>query len=36
MGILPVDISGHHMCAWCPWRPKEDVGSFGIGITDGG
>jgi hypothetical protein len=25
----------HHMCAWCPQRPEDGVGSHGTGVTDG-
>ena len=23
----------HHLHVWCPWRPEEDVRSFGIRVT---
>lgn len=23
-----------YVCAWCPWRPVENIGSPGTGITD--
>jgi hypothetical protein len=25
MNTLPVCMSVHHMCAWCPWRPGKKV-----------
>lgn len=23
--VLPVCVSMHHLCAWCPWRLEEGV-----------
>lgn len=34
MCILPACTSVCHMCAWCPRRPKEFIGSPGTIITD--
>lgn len=35
MNILPACMDVYHMYAWCLWRPKEDVGIHGTGVTDG-
>lgn len=34
MKTLPASISMHHICASCPWQPKECIGSLGTRVTD--
>lgn len=26
MDALPAFMSGHYMCAWCPWWPEKAIG----------
>lgn len=26
--VLPVRVSVHRVCAWCPWRSEEDIRSL--------
>lgn len=33
--VLPEIMYVHHVCAWCPWRSEEGVGSPGPGVKDG-
>lgn len=35
MGALPACMSGYYLCACCPERPEESVGSLETGVTDG-
>lgn len=30
---LAACVSLYHVCAWCPWRPEEGVGSFGTVVV---
>lgn len=32
MGVLPICMSVHHVCAWCP---RKGVGSPGTGVSNG-
>lgn len=32
---LPICMHLHHMCSWCPWRPKEGVRSPVTSVPDG-
>lgn len=34
MTALPTYVSVHHMCAWCPQRSEESVGSPETGVMD--
>lgn len=36
MSILTACVHGYHMCAQCPQRSEEAVGSPGAGVTEGG
>lgn len=35
MCILPVFMSVHHKCAWCPRRAEEVIRSLGTEVIDG-
>lgn len=35
MCILPVYMSVHHKCAWCPQRSEEVIRSLGTEVIDG-
>lgn len=32
MSVLTECMYAHHVFAWCPWKPEEDVGVFGTGV----
>ena len=33
MDVLPACLSVYHLCAWCPQRPEEDIGSLGFEVV---
>lgn len=33
MSVLPSHMNVCHVCAWCPRRSEEDIGSSGTGVT---